>query len=99
MHATIATAALSAMSGTGATVHITEPIPGIPAEGVHIYPTHRFGPARVIVTHWTEDRTIEVNAVTKGPGLALPAVTVGEDNVAAATSAIRAALVALGARG
>lgn len=99
MHATIATAALTAMSGTGATVHIPEPIPGVPAEAVHIYPTGRFGLPRVIVTHWTEDRTIEVNAVTKGPGLALPAVTVGEDNVPAVTSAIRAALGALGARG
>ena len=85
MHATIAVAALAAMSGSGATVHI--------------YPTGRFTRERVIVTHWIEDRTIEVNAVTKGPGLALPAVTVGEDNVPAATSAIRAALVALGARG
>ena len=99
MHATVATAALAAMSGSGATVHIAEPIPGIPAEAVTIYPTHRFGRDRVIVTHWVEDRTIEVNAATKGGGLALPAVTVGEDNVAAATSAIRAALVALGARG
>ena len=99
MHATIAVAALAAMSGSGATVHITEPVTGIPAEAVTIYPTHRFTRERVIVTHWIEDRTIEVNAVTKGPGLALPAVTVGEDNVPAATSAIRAALVALGARG
>ena len=99
MHATVATAALTAMSGTAATVQVADPIPGIPAEAVHIYPTGRFGLPRVIVTHWIEDRTIEVNAVTKGPGLARPAVTVGEDNVAAATSAINAALVALSTRG
>lgn len=95
MHATIATAALTAMSGTGATVQVEEPVPGVPAEAVSIYPTNLHGSGRVIVIRWTEDRTIEVNAVTKGPGLARPAVTVGEDNVAAVTSAISAALIAL----
>lgn len=99
MHATLATATLTAMSGTGATVQIAEPIPGIPAEAVTIYPTNLLGSARVMVTRWTDDRTIEVNAVTRGGSLARPAVTVGEDNVAAVISAINAALVALTARG
>lgn len=99
MHATIAAAALTAMSGTGATVQIAEPIPGIPAESVTIYPTDLLGSHRVMVTRWIEDRTIEVNAVTRGGSLARPAVTVGEDNVAAVTSAINAALIALAARG
>ena len=96
MHATIATAALTAMSGTGATVKIAKPLPGIPAEAVTIYPTPLPGSNRVTVIRWAEDRTIEVNAITKGPGLALPPVTVGEDNVAAVTAAVTAALNALG---
>lgn len=99
MHATVATAALTAMSGTGATVQIADPIPGIPAEAVSIYPMHLPGSPRIMVTHWIEDRTIEVNAVTRSGSLARPAVTVGEDNVDAAISAINAAFVALSARG